>query len=305
MGNRRLELAKLSNLIAFDAAARTKNFSKAGKNIGVSRVAISRQISDLEIFLDTHLFVRGHRENNLTEAGKELHIVAKRALDDLSDVMTAIQKRKTKRLSVTLTNALATYWLMPRLGNFTSFSPSVELNLIISDAKLDLEAEDIDVAVRYTSTPPEFADAFPLFGEVIFPVYSPEYKPRTPLETTSDLLQEQLLILSGNYKANAAWKQWFDEQGLEFCPTISTISTNSYSNMIQAAIEGQGIALAGFPMVGDLLEKGRLIRNQNFSAVKRDCTYLIVNSNKKAHVSEFCEWIEQEAEHCKAAWDID
>lgn len=79
--------------------------------------------------------------------------------------------------------------------------PEVEINLIVSDRYLDLDAEKIDVAIRYTPRPPASRGWMPLFREHIFPVYSPGYAAQTPMENVADLLQERLLYLSGRYRS--------------------------------------------------------------------------------------------------------
>lgn len=302
MANLRKDLSKLSGLIVFEAAARADNFSRAADELGMTRVSVSRQIADLETDLGTRLFYRDHRKTRLTHDGKVLETVVKPALHDIAAVMSQIRTSASdKRLTVTVTTAFATYWLMPRMADFNSLHPDVELNLVVSDRYLDLAAEHIDVAIRYTETPPETGTVTPLFRERIYPVYSPKYVPRTRMETPADLLQENLLSLSGRYKRGARWPSWFTQVGLSAPDRSMGVAINTYINMLQAAIEGQGVGLAGFPLVDPYLADGTLLVNPGFPSVERDFFHLIDQTGGRSDAARFCGWVRDHAEKTLAA----
>lgn len=295
MANLRKDLSKLSGLIVFEAAARADNFSRAAEELGMTRVSVSRQIADLEGDLGTRLFYRDHRKTRLTQDGRVLETVVKPALNDIAAVMNQIRSSAgDARLTVTTTTAVATYWLMPRMVDFSVLHPDVELNLVVSDRYLDLEAEQIDVAIRYTEEGTAGTDATPLFRERIYPVYSPKYQPRTAMEKPEDLLRENLLSLSGRYKRGARWASWFTQVGLA-APDSKGVAINTYINMLQAALEGQGVGLAGFPLVDQYLADGTLLANPGFPSVERDFFYLINTTGGRPDAEVFCSWVRSEA----------
>ncbi len=294
MANLRQDVHLLRNLVTFQAASRAENFTKAATDLGVSRVAVSRQISELEQALGRKLFSRNHRKVALTRHGEVFAKDINPALDAITKALTRQRANASDtRLSVTVTSAFATYWLMPRLIDFGAKHPDIEVNLLVSDRYIDLEAEGIDVAVRYSPDELESAGWSPLVQEIIFPVYSPRYKAATALQNEEDLLQERLLFLAGKYRAEARWEHWFSERGHNPPEERSGISVNTYNNMLQAAIEGQGIALAGHPLVDTFLADGTLISMDGISPLRREVYYLYWRPDHE-NARIFSAWIESQ-----------
>lgn len=292
MANIRQDVHLLRNMVTFQAASRAENFTKAAADLGVSRVAVSRQIAELEHALGQKLFSRNHRTVALTLNGEAFAKGINPALDAISLALARQREDASEmRLTVTVTSAFATYWLMPRLIDFGARHPDIEVNLVVSDRYIDIEAEGIDVAVRYSPEPLIEAGWSPLIQETIFPVYSPRYAALTPLKNEGDLRQERLLFLSGKYRAKARWEHWFSERGLNPPEERSGISVNTYINMLQAAIEGQGIALAGRPLVDTFLADGSLKTIPEILPLQRDFFYLYKRP-KHEHANTFSTWIE-------------
>jgi DNA-binding transcriptional LysR family regulator len=296
MANLRKTLTKLPHLITFEAACRHSNFTRAAEYLGVTRVSVSRQIAELEEALGTKLFYRDHRKVTLTQAGRALETEVSPALHQIAEaLLNATARASDTRLTVTTTSAFATYWLMPRLVDFSNQHPDIELNLVVSDRKLDLEAEGIDVAIRYSKTPPNWENVTPLLQERVFPVYSPNYRARTGLETPEDLLNENLLHLSGIYRPGARWPNWFRNCEIPPPPESSGVVLNTYINMLQAAIAGQGIALAGNPLVDPYLSDGSLRKLEGFPEIERDFFYLIDATENRKDAATFCDWVRDQA----------
>ncbi|RWE16389.1 MAG: LysR family transcriptional regulator [Mesorhizobium sp.] len=284
----------LRNLATFELAARVGGFSRAADELRLSRVAVSRQMAELEARLGQKLFHRNHRSVSLTTAGRALLDEVAPALGNIGNALNETRRLKTKpRLSITTTAAFATYWLMPRMVGFNTQHPDVEINLVVSDSYLDLAAEEIDVAIRYAATKPSDEHVKLLMRETIFPVYSPRYSPRTAMRTTLDLTHERLLFLKGSYRREAGWPFWFQRLGLPL-EEENGIAFNTYLNMFQAAIEGQGIALAGRPLVDRFLADGTLLRIEGTEPFERDSYFLINRSTDKPFANDWCAWIERE-----------
>jgi len=280
----------LRHLVVFETACRTKNFSRAGEELGISRVAVSRQIAQLEAYLDTRLFTRAHRSVHPTRAGAELASFVEPALASITEGLEKIRHPKSaRRLKVTTTAAFATLWLMPRLVGFSAEHPDIEIDLAVSDRYLDLDADEIDIAIRYGPHAP--TGAVPLAREMIVPVWSPSYEPRTPLTRPQDLLSERLLQLSGRYRPEARWDHWFATRGLDFPGARLSTQVDSYITMLHAALEGQGIALAGNPLIDTHLAEGRLLTMQGAEPLARDIYWLVIGNARHAGAAAFASWI--------------
>ncbi|MGI3187429.1 LysR substrate-binding domain-containing protein [Nioella aestuarii] len=292
MANLRKTLSKLPQLVTFEAASRHLNFTRASEELGITRVSVSRQIADLEETVGTRLFHRDHRKVSLTQAGRMLEAEVNPALHQIASAIQRVTSAQhDNRLTLTTTSAFATYWLMPRLVDFKTRHPETELNLMVTDRYLDLSAEGVDIAIRYSRNPPAFSNVTPLMQEVVFPVVSPRYTARTRLSDPEDLLHEHLLHLSGIYRPGARWPNWFQKNGLQPPAESKGVVVNTYINMLQAAIEGQGIALAGHPLVDRYLEEGSLSKIEGMLEIKRDYFHLINASEGHKEAAKFCEWI--------------
>ncbi len=297
MGSLRREISSFSSLVVFEAAARADNFTRAAEELGVTRVSVSRQIAALEEELGVKLFIRAHRHTLLTQEGRELASVVGPSLNALAEGKRRVRERgDDQRTTVTTTTAFATYWLLPRLGNFRSSFPDVDLNLIVSDKYLDLERDSIDLAVRYGEVLPGGVEVHRLFQEWLFPAYSPSYPARSALETPEDFLSERLLHLSGVYKPIAKWPHWFRLHGLPPPDESNGIVVDAYITMIQGAIEGQGVALCGFPLVNAHLARGSLLRPKNIAPIEREFFYLLNTRPQKSSAAAFTKWMLQQRE---------
>ena len=292
MANLRKTLAKVAHLVAFEAACRNSNFTRAAEELGVTRVSVSRQIAELEEGLGTKLFHRDHRKVSLTQAGRALETEVCPALHQIAGALQSVAAAAGEaRLTITTTSAFATYWLMPRLVDFSNRYPEIELNLVVSDRMLDLDAEGVDIAIRYAVGPPSWKNVTRLLRERIFPIVSPKYQPRTSLTAPEDLLREHLIHLSGIYRPGARWPNWFRLNNLSPPPESSGVVMNTYINMLQAAIAGHGIALAGNPLVDPYLADGSLRKLDGFLEYDRDYFYLINTTKSRPDAELFCDWL--------------
>lgn len=292
MGMLRKDAHILRNLVTFETASRSANFTRAAEELGITRVAVSRQIAELEANLGRNLFKREHRNVSLTTAGEALANVVNPALNAISEALARQRReREDARLSVTVTSAFATYWLMPRLVDFGARHPEVEVNLVVSDRYLDLASEDIDIAVRYMPERLVEKGWQPLMREAIFPVYSPKYKARSAMACPADLLKEKLLHLSGRYRAEARWAHWFHAHNLAAPEERTGVQVNTYINMLQAAIEGQGIALAGYPLVNTYLETGALLAIESIVPLEREYYFVLNRIPEHPEARAFEAWL--------------
>jgi DNA-binding transcriptional LysR family regulator len=256
-------LPSLTALVAFEAASRHGSFSRAAEELYVSQAAVSRQIKALEAQLDTRLFERLHRSVALTAAGEELHRAVGYGFDQIADAVTRLQRlREDRPVGIAANNAVAFYWLQPRATAFQRRHPEVELAVFASDTDLPLEGEDIDIAVRYGDGHWPDAEARLLFEEEVFPVCSPAYLAAAgPLERPACLLDHTLLYMYVHGPEWVTWAQWL--RAHDVTPTgrlPSGLTFDSYPVLLQAAIEGQGIAIGTRHLLDRPMRDGTLVR---------------------------------------------
>ncbi len=292
----RANLPTPNHLVTFVSAARHLSFTRSAEELNVSRVAVSQQIKALEAFLGVALFHRLHRALSLTQAGEAYFEEVSQSLERIKVATQAIRAAEDRnRITVTATTGFTTYWLMPRIGEFRALHPEIDLRFLISDKYLDLHTENVDVAIRYGDGDWDNLDCTFLQRERIFPVCSTTYLAgRERFSKPEDLLNENLLFLEGRYDEQTRWPVWFREQGVEVEKISQGITVNTYSNLVQATLDAQGIALVGPPVIEQFLNNGTLIRPLNIPAIRRRAFYLATparpNHKSRATVA-FCNWV--------------
>lgn len=254
-------LPPLQTLRAFEAAARLCSFTRAAAELSVTQGAISRQIRNLEERLGAELFYRAERGIVLTPAGSRYHLAVREALECIAGA-TAEVGVSNERGPVTIgaSSALASLWLMPRLTGFRRREPDLEIRVLASDHDFRSAAGEVNLLITYARSMPPGDDVRRLFGESIFPVCAPDYPEAgaTP-GAPRDLLDETLLVLDDDHPDWVGWAAWFAGCGIEHPEPRRSIRINSYPMLLQAAVAGQGIALAWQHLVDDLLAAGNLV----------------------------------------------
>ena len=167
-------LPPLTALRAFEAAARHLSFKTAAEELALTPTAVSHQVRLLEDSLATRLFRRRPRPLALTPAGASLFPAIRGGLDAFAAAIAEVRQGiAQQRLRVTATNAFAARWLVPRLQRWRDAHPEVALELIGTDAVLDLAAGNADIAIRYGLRPPAGLVAEELARDRFWPVGSP------------------------------------------------------------------------------------------------------------------------------------
>ena len=282
-------LPSTTGLRTFEVAAKLLNFTRAAEELNLTQGAISHQIRELEEILGVRLFDRRHRGLDLTDAGRIYLIHAREALESLRAGAEALGKRDAV-LTVTVSPNFANKWLVPRLGNFTAAHPEVDLRISASRRHTDFAADGIDLAVRHGTGDWPHLHVQRLCPEEIFPVCGPALlTPGALLTRPGDLRRHTLL----HDRDRAGWRQWliaFDvppdiaDQGPVFSDT---------SLAIDAAVAGQGVALARSALAIHDLKGGRLVRPMQES-LPAAFAYWIVCPKASANESKiaiFREWL--------------
>ncbi|MCH8890956.1 MAG: LysR family transcriptional regulator, partial [Myxococcales bacterium] len=206
----------MNSLVVFEASARHLSFTRAAQELGISREAVSRQIRNLENFLDAPLFLRLYRALEFTPAGEALFDSVRRGLLDIAAVSRSIrQPAPASKLTITATHAIASHWLPSPLRKFRTEFPDTEVQVIVSDEPLDLRGRAIDVGLWYGDGAWPEVDAIFLFEGETFPVCSPALVERSdPILEPVDLLNHTLLNLEGSSHATEDWFWWLDRAGV-------------------------------------------------------------------------------------------
>jgi LysR family glycine cleavage system transcriptional activator len=240
-----------------------------------------------------------HRALRLTPSGERYYQTVAPSLQSILKATQELQKTEGRNsVTITTTTGFSTYWLFPRIGEFRRLHPEADLRFLVADNYLDLSAENIDVAIRYGRGDwPNVTSKF-LLQEEIFPVCSKAYFENCgPLQMVHELLDERLLHLEGRYDSQTRWLPWFREQGVEVEETPPGIRVNSYTNLVQATLEGQGISLIGPPLIQKYLDDGDIVRALKVTPIVRHAFYLVLPEDREPTPSTvgFCAWIQQAA----------
>ncbi|WP_349962620.1 LysR substrate-binding domain-containing protein [Rhizobium sp. ZPR3] len=289
----RYKLPPPNLLITFEAAGRHLSFTRAASELNVSRVAVSQQIQALEKFLGIILFQRLQRSVKLTREGERYHLAISDALERALRATTEISKRaESNVVNVGTTPGFMTYWLSPRLGEFRTLHPDIELRFIVSDGNLGFE-DNIDVAIRYGVPPFDGADATFLARQAIAPTCTSTFLPEGTRFQPSDLLKQPLLHLEGPYDEQTRWSSWFRAQGLDMAKARAGITLNSYTSLVQAALDGQGFALIGPPLIEKFLSNGNLVQPVDAQPIVRHAFHLLLPKTTlpSMAVRAFAGWI--------------
>jgi LysR family transcriptional regulator, glycine cleavage system transcriptional activator len=288
-------LPPLNALKAFEAAARHESFTRAAEELCVTQGAVSHQVKALEIELGIKLFNRERQRLIITEAGREYLIVLRDALDRIAiGTERLVQRQSSGVLTVSTSPDFAAKWLVNRLGRFAEAHPSIDLRISATLHHVDFAREDVDLAVRHGDGNWDGLDVARLSTEQLFAVCSPKLlKGRQRLNKPSDVLKFPLLHLDDRKD----WAKWFETAGVANPELSHGPVLNRASMVIDAAVDGQGIALARTTLAAWDLINGRLVR-PFVETLRLSKTYWIIcpkATSALPKITTFREWLLAEA----------
>ncbi|MDR5853433.1 transcriptional regulator GcvA [Caballeronia sp. LZ062] len=296
------QLPALNALRAFEAAARHESFSRAADELFVTHGAVSHQIRALEAELGVALFARDGKRVRLTDRGRQYAADVRAALVALAESTRRIRSGdRDRRLVVSMLSSFSARWLTSRVGGFIEKHPEFDLELLSTNALTDFSRDDVDVAIRFGYGKYSGVHAEPLLDEVFFPACSPRFNggalPRAPAD-----LANMPLLRSGD----ELWRPWFDAAGLPDMPEPKRgVLFEDSSNLLQAAIDGQGIALVRRSLAMREIIDGRLVRLFNVDGPSPWTYYFVCPPELLAtkRVQAFREWIFSEAEKFRQLYE--
>lgn len=250
-------------LIVFEAAGRLSSFTAAGRELGMTQAAVSYAVKGLEEQLGVPLFRRRHRQVELTDAGGRFFADVALGLSHIRKSAEDLRALGSGgHVTLSASTAFASFWMMPRLQKFRDELPGVDLRIQTADRDLDIVAEGIPLGIRGgdPETWPAY-DALPLAGEAIYPVAGAAYAERFGLPATpAELAAHRLIHLEEPFREAADWTEWFQSAGIKNPSVGGGLRINDYALVIQAVMEGQGIALGWRHLTERLVGTGLLKR---------------------------------------------
>jgi LysR family transcriptional regulator, glycine cleavage system transcriptional activator len=287
-------LPVLNTLRAFEAAARHGSFTRAAEELFLTQGAISHQVKALEDELGVKLFNREHQRLVITQAGRAYLVDVRDALDRIAIATERLVERQSSgALTISTSPDFAAKWLVHRLGKFAESYPEIDLRLSAAMHHVDFAREDVDVAVRHGKGDWDGLHVERLCAEQLFPVCSPRLVESGALAQPSDILKFPLLHLD----ARSDWAVWLENAGVIGADVSRGPIMNHASMLIDAAIDGQGIALARTVLAAWDLVHGRLVR-PFAPGLPLSRSYWIVCPKATASLPKirtFCNWMLAEA----------
>jgi len=298
----RRRLPPLNTLRVFESGARRLSFTRAAEELHVTQAAVSHQIKALEDWLGTPLFLRLSRGLKLTQAAERYLRDISAALDLISSATGQLMRPDDRRiLSVAAFDSFASAWLIPRMKSFRALFPDIDLRIWSVDREVDVfERGDVDLEIRYGDGNWPELSATKLMDEEIFPVCSPAVAAGPPpLASPEDLKHHTLLhdIMVTD------WNAWLDAADIQDVDGERGPGFNHSHHVIQAAINGEGVALGRSVLVSDALSRGDLVRPFALSVPSAYSYYLVCVDSvaEDPAVAGFSNWINAQSQPLRDA----
>ncbi len=293
MANR---LPPLNALRAFEASARQLSFTRAAEELFVTQAAISHQIKALEEHLGIKLFMRKNRSLLLTDEGQSYYLDIKDIFNSIYDATERLLARGAKgAITVSSQASFAIQWLVPRLTAFNALHPEIDVRIKAVDQAENSLTEDVDVAIYYGRGRWPNIHADKLHTEYLIPVCSPlllqenSLNGKPALITLDDLAQHTLL----HDTSRRDWKRWFKQVGVRG-GNVNHGPIFSHSAMVvQAALHGQGVALAYSVLAKPDIDSGRLVCPFNDVLISKNSYFIVCRESQKelGKIEAFRQWM--------------
>ncbi|NOT18269.1 MAG: transcriptional regulator GcvA [Sulfuriferula sp.] len=284
-------LPSLNALRAFESVSRHRSFARAAEELNVTPAAVSQLIKQLENHFGINLFERG-KTLILSPSALTVAPLITDAFDRLAHAVEQLRIDNTSTLIVSAPPVFAARWLIPKLDNFQTQHPNIEIRLLATKRMVDFAREDVDVAIRFSTGKHENLYSEQLMPEDIILVATPTLADN--MSSTADLLKHTLLKDDASEYDPAVpdWTDWL----ASINPSSEVLRIRHFSDVnlvIQAAIAGLGIALVWRSLVVAELQSGRLVALLNISIPTRHAYYLVAPKHTQSinKISSFRRWL--------------
>lgn len=291
-------MPSLTALVEFEAVARLGSFTHAATELGVTQAAVSRQVRFLEETLEVRLFHRLHRSIALTNEGEVLYLAVAESMQRIAGAFDRLSTGTDQQeLALASTASFAQFRLLPRLPKLKQLNPPLKLRLTTQMFTADLRHVEVDVAVRYGDGKWADGTSILLFDEEVFPVCSPAFLAENGMPESVEALGALPLVESDSTSEGwMGWEAWFRSVGYRPTRLNYALRCSLYTDAVQAARYGHGVALGWSRLVHDLLVAGELVRIPHGSCKPRDSYFVVVPHGRSLTpaVTQLIEWLREE-----------
>ena len=291
------ELVSDGTLRMFLAAAHAGSFTLAADDVGVSQSAVSHAIARLERSLGTSVFERRSTGVVLTDVGRRLHDDLQPGFDQVDRAVHAARDAQRPSVTLSVSTSLASLWLLPRLAWFKREHPDIEVRCHTNDTDRAVGRDQADIWIPLGLGPWPGMNARHFCDEEIILVAAPQMAELWNDAPTEDLLNAPLLHLDERYRPRFDWQRWFHQFQATSPRRLPGPRSNDYSLIVQAATDGQGIALGWVHLVSELIAEGKL-RQVGTGIVRTDQpfnTLIRATTTPNPSVETFTGWLVEHA----------
>jgi len=284
----------LTALRTFEVAARRLSFKDAADELCVSATTVSNQIRELERDWRCKLFIRKTRAVVLTDEGRSLSRVLTKAFDDIRAEVEAFGQSTRKTVTLAVGPIFGTRWLVPRLAQFRSDLPNIELILHESPRITDAVMMGTHLAVDWGEGSWSGLQNYHLMDITYAPVLSKALMAeRGGLKSPKNLARYSII----HQRDRSEWAAWLALAGCAGLTLKEEITITDTNMVMQAAIEGQGVSLGIFPFFDQELKAGKLVKPFDIELKPTRSFYLLAkpSSERTPEVASVIRWLLDQA----------
>lgn len=298
---RREFLPPITQLVAFESAARLGSISRASDELHLTQGAVSRQIQALEDQLGVPLFHRAKQRIVLTDAGRAYLPEVRAGLQSISSSTERVMALggSGEVLNIAVLPTFGTLWLIPRLSRFLAVNQGTTVNFSARTEPFDFELEPFDAAIHFGEKFWPHAECEYLFGETVIPVCSPDFQKRNKITSYEQIAQFPLLHQESR---PSQWAEFFSQVGVEGVRAMHGPRYEHFSMLFEAVSGGIGVALLPRFMIERDLAAGRLVQMFPIELKTLERAYYIVVPHTRTGdrlVQAFRDWVVSEARHTR------
>lgn len=287
-------------LFTFEAAAKTLNFTEAGRLLNVTQPAVSKSIGLLEKTLSTKLFTRHKATITLTPAGEKLYRAISLAFGSVEDVIDqiSVKDRSNNNLTLSISTAFAAHWLIPQLDAFRRDLPEISLHFQLAAGEVSGAVAPCDLGLRLETKIDSNDHVVKFCPEQLIAVASPDYLERNGmLDQGKPGAKHSIVTLS---EARITWETFLAETEQSISGEPVEMEIPDYSVVLQTALNGRSAALGFTSSCGYLIKEGLLVPVLQVSLQTNKSYYLVTSKplQKNTTVFDMCEWLLQRNAAC-------